>query len=374
MKSLVAWLHRLASVTPEAGPSIEYFRVFVPGSDPLDIENWLFAVDPQGPVGITPQATGPESWSLLRLPDLPEKKANIDDRHRLGADLACLLSLALDRRVIVPVDFPIQLPQQQLHFHPVAQIVDQTIQGHLPIDAKHRVGTYFSAVAGLTTEDQENIGAACTAYHGALLLFDREPRAAYTLLITGIEVLSRKYGSPPTKWDDWESSSDWDDFLVTHGLSTEQAEAIRARLMTDKQLRLGLTFRTYASTRPRDSFWETPLDQWIYGIDAQTGAWLPPAKMSTRKVSDLMPADRTLLKKALATSYQLRSSVVHEAEWVNLMMLGQPIAQQDRQQWALSFPILRTLLAELIWVEISERTSPAALPDFQLLRQAPSAA
>ena len=145
MKSLVAWLHRLAAVTHDLDPEISYFRVVVPGVDSLDVENWLLSFDPQGPLGYDVRATGPESWSIMRVPDLPQKEANIHARHRLGADIACLMSLALERRVVVPNDFT--PPFGKLTFLPVSQIVDQSILGPLPTDAKRLLNTFLSAVA-----------------------------------------------------------------------------------------------------------------------------------------------------------------------------------------------------------------------------------
>ncbi|OYT94045.1 MAG: hypothetical protein CFE43_01545 [Burkholderiales bacterium PBB3] len=314
------------------------------------------------------QATGPESFSILRLPDEPGRPEGLHDRHRLGADLAAIFSLALDRRVVIPNDFAIQFGQQ-IHFQSTAQVVDQTIQGPLPDDAKSLVATYILAIAGLPPDDQDCIGAACTAYHGAILLFDREPRAAYTLLVTGIELLSRRYGSPPTEWQDWESSSEWDAFFDIQALSGNQASAFRQRLLSDKHLRLGQTFRTYASTRPRDSFWDVSVDQWISGTDQETGVWLAPILASSKKVSDFVGTDRILFRQKLASSYQLRSSVVHESKWIELLTLGQPFVPDQPQRDALSFPIIRKLLAELLAVELFDRASPYCPPDFQLLRQ-----
>jgi hypothetical protein len=280
MKSLVTWLQRLAVVTPDPGPEISFFRVVVSGIDPLDVGNWLLSIDPQGPLGYEPRATGPESWSVMRVPDLPQGEINIHERHRLGTDIACLLSLALERRVVVPNDFAVRIPHlEKMIFHPVSQVVDQGIIGPLPADAKERINSYLSAIAGLSSEAQESIDAASSAYHGALLLFDREPRAAYTLLVSGIEVLSRRYGSPPTEWTNWEESSDWDAVFAGQGLTNEQASAVRHRLMHNKHMRLGATFRNYASSRLRVDFWNKPLDQWIYGIDANTGQWLTPTNM-----------------------------------------------------------------------------------------------
>lgn len=369
MKSLVDWLHRLAAVTPEIGPEIGFFRVFVSGTDPLDVENWLLSIDPQGTLSNSLQATGPESWSIMRLPDLPRKETNLHDRHRLGADLACVLSLALDRRVVIPNDFAVHIPQlEKVVFQPVSQVVDLGILGPLPPDAKQRINSYISSVVGLAQEHQEVIGAASSAYHGAILLFDREPRAAYMLLVAGIEVLSRKYGSPPTEWSSWEESANWDKLFATQGLTTGQAEAFRDRLMHDRQLRLAATFQDYASTRLGENFWSKPLDQWINGIDANTGTWLPPTKVKECRVSDFLSFDRTSLKRSLAKCYSLRSNVIHEAQWVELMTLAQPPVQDPQSSHILSFPVLRALLAELIWIEIAAHALPTALPDFQLLR------
>lgn len=372
MKALVNWLRRLASVTPEPGPSISFFRVSVSGSEPLDVEDWILSIDPQGAVPNGVNATGPESWSVMRLPDLPRQETNLHDRHRLGAELASALSLALDRRVSIPNDFAITMPQlERTIFHPVSHIVDPGIQGPLPPDAKQRIGAYISAVAGLTAEDQEIIGAASSVYHSALLLFDKEPRVAYTLLVAGIETLSRKYGTPPVDWANWHESAAWSQFFAEQNLTVEQASALQNRLMYDRQLRLGATFQDYGATRPEDSFWQRPLDQWIYGVDANTGAWLPATKAKTCRVVDLLPLDRTVLRKSLAKSYNLRSAVVHEAEWVELMTMAGSPGQQVQSNRALPFPVLRTLLGELIQLEVSARSSPATLPDFRLLRVPP---
>jgi hypothetical protein len=369
MKSLVAWLQRLAIVSPDPGPEISFFRVTVPGIDPLDVEDWLLSIDPQGPLGYDLRATGPESWSIMRVPDLPQGETNLHERHRLGADIACLLSLALERRVVVPNDFAVRIPQlEKIIFHPVSQVVDQGIIGPLPADAKGRINAYLSAVAGLSPEAQEFIGAASSVYHGALLVFDREPRAAYMLLVAGIEVLSRRYGSPPTEWTNWEESNDWDTVFAVQGLTNEQASAIRDRLMHNKQMRLGATFRNYASNRLGDDFWNKPLDQWIYGIDANTGKWLPPTNMKPCRISDVLSFDRNGLRQSLGQSYALRSLVGHEAIWVELMTLAQPPAPPLKSSRPLPFPILRAILAELIWLEISSHSTPASLPNFQLMR------
>lgn len=373
MKSVVDWLQRVASIREDVGPSVRYFRVAVPGFDALNVENWLLSIDPKGPLNNVFGATCPEAWSIIRLPDVSEGEENVHERHRLGTDIACLLSLALERRVIVPNDSEIKIPQLgQICFLSVSQVVDQGIIGPLSIDAKPRLNAYFHAVAGLSTEAQDVIGAAASAYHGALLIFDREPRAAYTLLVAGIEVLSRCYGLPPTGWDNWDESGLWDTVFAEQCLTVEQKSAIQDKLVANKEIRLGATFRNYASSRISDDFWNKSLDQWVYGMDANTGQWLPPVRSRSYRVSDVLPLDRSAFKQALKETYALRSSIVHESDWIELMTLAWPLMPHANNRRPLPFPILRALLAELIWLEISSHTTATPLPDFQLLRQPPN--
>ena len=369
MKTLVTWLRRLADITPESGPAVHLFRLLVPGFEPLDVADWFLSVDPQGPLPSDVRASGPESLSLIRLPDLPGRETNIHERHRLGADLACLFSLALNVRVLIPHAISINIPKlnKQL-FQPFSHIIDRSILGPVPKEPKRRLETYLNSIAGLAQDDLATIGAASSSYHAALLLFDREARAAYTLLVAGIEVLSRKYGAPPTDWGEWEESNSWDTFITDQKLTSSQAGAIRARLMRDKQLRLGATFRNYAASRLSDAFWEKPWEEWIYGINANDGTWLPANPLAARTISDILPKDRIGLQKALGKSYGLRSSIVHEGDWVELLSLAPPPVPALDLSRPLPFAILRAILAELIWLEISSRSKPCQLPDFQLLR------
>lgn len=369
MKSLVAWLRRLSEVTPEEGHAINWFRVTVAGEHPLDVADWLLSIDPQGPLSHDMRSTCPESWSIIRVPDLPQRGINLHDRHRFASDLACFLSLALDRRVVIPIDIAVSIPGlSNINFLPVSQVVDQGIIGPLPTDSKNRLAAFLTAVVGLSDIDQEHIGAAASAYHGALLLFDREPRAAYALLVAGIEALSQSYGAPPTEWKDWDESSKWEAFFVEQGLTESQVGSFQNMLM-HKHLKLGETFRNYASTRLGDDFWQKPLDRWIYGVDANTGQQLPAQNMQGGRVVDVLPQDRDNLKKRLKESYNLRSGVVHSANWVELMTLAPPPAPPLGAKCPLPFPILRLILSELIWLELSSRSKPSKLPDFQLLRK-----
>jgi len=374
MKSIVNWLRRVADITPDGGLAVRLFQVLVPGFEPLDIANWLISVDPQGALPSNIHASGPESLSMIRLPDLPGREANIHECHQLGSDLASLFSLALNVRVIIPHAFNINVPQlNRLIFQPFSQIIDRSILRPVPNDPKQRIETYLIKIAGLAEEDLSTISAACSVYHASLLLFDREARVAYTLLVAGIEILSRKYGAPPTDWTEWEESDSWDNFIATQDYTSFQAAAIRERLMRDRQLRLGATFCNYAAYRLSDDFWEKPWEEWIYGINANEGTWLPANPMDARIVSDILPKDRAGLQKALGKSYGLRSSIVHAGDWVELLGLSPPPVPALDLNRPLPFAILRAILAELIWQEISTHTKSCCLPDFQLLRSSHNA-
>lgn len=369
MESLVSWLHRLANITPDTGPEVYFYRVLVPGFEPLDVADWLLSVDPQGSLSPNIHTSGPESLSTIRLPDIPGKEVNLHERHKLGADLASLFSLALNVRVTIPHALDINLPQlNKLVFQPFSQIIDRGLLGPVPSEPKQRIETYLSNVAGLSEEDLGTISAASSAYHASLLLFDREARVAYTLLVAGIEILSRKYGAPPTDWTDWEESGSWDSFIGTQKLTSSQATAIRERLMKDKNLRLSATFCNYAAYRLNDDFWEKPWEEWIYGINANEETWLPAQPLEARIISDILPQNRVGLKKALGKSYNLRSTIVHTGNWVELLSLSPPPVPALDLNKPLPFAILRAILAELIWMEIKTHTKPSYLPNFQLLR------
>lgn len=375
MEAIASWLKRAEALTAKSSVQATVFRAILFGNKSLDVDDWLITFEPHGPIQSTPHSLGTESLSLLRLLDEARQEINLHERHRLGADLAAAISLALDRRVVIPNDLAISVPgSQQILFQPVAHIVDPSILGPVPIDAKERISTVFSAIHGLPQKDLITIGAATSAHHSALLLFDKEPRVAYTLLVAGIETLSRRYGSPPTAWEDWNDSGTWSQLLDSLGLESGQISSIREKLMKDRQLRLGATFQQYAATRPPEAFWRRSVDAWIPGIDGNTGQWLSSVKSSTHRVSDFVPIDKSQLRKALAKSYALRSSVVHEAEWVEMLAMAGPIGSAPTGNKPLSFPALRLLLGELIRLELSSQSSSAELPDVRLSRKQPPGA
>lgn len=88
----------------------------------------------------------------------------------------------------------------------------------------------MSKIVSLPEPHLSAIATACTLHHGAILLYEKDVRSAYLLLVAAIEVLSRQYGAPPTDWSDWEESSEWEKFMVKIGLSSKQETALRGRL------------------------------------------------------------------------------------------------------------------------------------------------
>lgn len=372
MEAIANWLKRVGPLTAESNIQATEFRMIMFGEHALDLDNWLLTFDPQGPLHSTPHSFGPESWSLLRLPDVAQQEIKLHERHKLGADLAAAISLALGRRVVIPNDFPLSIQgYNQTMFQSASHVVDRCILGPLPRDARERLSDVFTAIHGLPHDDLVVIGAATSAHHSALLLFDKEPRVAYTLLVAGMETLSRRYGAPPTDWESWDDSGSWTLLLTALELQPKQAVAIRDHLMKDRHLRLSATFRQYAATRPTEEFWQRSIDAWVPRIDGNTGQCLSPAKSSSHQVSDFVPHDRSQLRKALAKSYDLRSLVIHDSKWVELLTLASPIGGQPRGDQALSFPAMRLLLAELIQLELLTHASSAELPDIRLSRSPP---
>jgi hypothetical protein len=223
-------------------------------------------------------------------------------------------------------------------------------------------------LASLPDDDIETIGAAIGAHYGAALLLERDLSSAYTLLVAGIETLSRRYGRPPEEWDAWEESGDWEEFTRALGLTDSQRQALFGRLMRDRNLRLSETFANYASTRIPDSFWDRPWNEWQFPIywDANGARYSKGDWLSRRKVRDLVAHDRDMLNKCLRKTYELRSRFVHQGRRVDLMGQAVPYGEAIEGTGPLPFAVLRSVLAELVETELHERASAFTLPNILL--------
>lgn len=374
MRTLIDWLRRIEAAEP-ATLAVSQYRVWVPGLAPLGLTDWLIHCEPQPGPPQPAEGSSPTALSVVRILEIPAFAENVNVRHRLGAELAGLLTLALDRRVELAHEIFIHVPQLgRVIPMPFTQIVDRTVIGPLPNDSRARIESLLVTFSGLGEADLDVLAAALSVYHSAILLFDKDARAAYALLVSGIELLSREYGTPPTSWADWDQAATWDAFLTEVGVSHQQADAVRTRLLEDKQLRLKATFRGYASTRLPSSFWDTPWQQWTYGINANEQRWTDAVPDPVRPLRDLLPEDRAGLSKALGKSYDLRSAFVHQGDWLELFQFTTRAGTPVTLDAALPFSIMRVILAQLIRVEAQARSKPRPLPDIQIASAGDSSA
>lgn len=335
----------------------------------MDFDNWLITTEQPHAVPDGYRAGYPELMSVVAFVDETGKSENVDDHHRLSADLAAVLSVALERTIDIPLEMSTRVKgHNTMTFVPLGGMVDRVISGPIPPHYKDAIARMLGYVAGLLPEDIVAVGAATSLFHGALLLHERDVRSAYTLLVAGIETLSRKYGTPPTSWEDWDGHAGWDQFVSSHGLSAEQGTALRERLMQDRQLRLKSTFRAYASGRLRESFWDMPWTEWMYAIQVPQGRWQPAEKIHDGKIGDFLPRDRCSLSRTLGHSYDLRSTYVHAGSWFGPLELSINAASPLDVAKPLPFAALRAILRELICTELEEHSLPTNLPDPKLRR------
>lgn len=368
MENLARWLRRLNDKAPSEVARMT-LRLFVPGHSVMDIDGWLLTTEQ--PTAVPPgfRSGLPESMALLAYVDEEEFSKNVAIQHQLSVDIAAAMSVALERRIDIPFEIALQVQGgNTVTFMPYGSIVDRVITGPLPNDSRSAIAAAFQQIYGLSKDDVAVIGSAASMFHGALLLYDRDIRSAYTLLVAGIETLSRKYGQPPSNWGSWEYSDEWDRFAAKYDLSNEQHDGLRARLMNDKQLRLKATFRSYASSRLAASFWDRPWNEWMYTLQVPQGVWEQATSHYTGQIRDFLTSDRSALGKALGSSYDLRSSYIHKGKWVDPIDLAFDPRSQVDMRGPLPFAILRSILRELIITEMRERSQPTVLPDVKLYR------
>ncbi len=258
---------------------------------------------------------------------------------------------------------------EQITFVSYGQAADRRMYGPIEVDVCSALTTWLGNLASLEGEILDVVGSAIDLHYGAALLFEKDVTAAYVLLVAALEALSRRFGSPPTAWEDWEQSTAWDGFASKAGLTEEQAEALRDRLMKDRNLRLRETFARYGAERIPDSFWSKPWREWLFGVEMQgsssryiEGNWQEP-----RAMSDFLSDDRDVLRNKLRRTYDVRSGFVHEGgRSVHLMTEFEARIGPDDTEGPLSFPVLRSIVTELIKLEVAEEASASELPNIRL--------
>jgi hypothetical protein len=366
MQAIAAWVTRVRGQASELTGM--FLRVVVPGLRPIAIDNCFLGAQPLGSVPAVLARSSPESLSQLRILESRSYAGNLHAQRQLVTELSGLLSLALDRRVEIHQEFSVNVPQlNRIIFMPYDQAVDRTVLGPLPGAECSKIEDLLSLTAGLREPHSVVIGAAVTLFHGALLLFDRDLRAAYALLVAGLEILSREYGTPPSDWLAWDAAANWDEFIREMALTAEQAASLRERLMRDRQLRLKATFRTYAANRLPDSFWSEPWVEWMYGVNANEGRWTEPTQLPSRTVCDFLPRDRSMLAQALGHTYDTRSGIVHRGDLISVFETVTPASGELPADKPLPFAVLRATLAALIKLEVATHATSPGLPEVRIV-------
>ena len=369
MEELTAWLDRMRSQPPENLARF-LFRLFVPGHQLMNYDKWLMTTEQPKAVPSGFRGGYPETAGLLALLDEKDEHRRVQVHQRLVSDLATVMSLAFTRRIDIPYELALTVEgQESVSFLPLGHVADRVITGPLPADSKSRLIAVLEAVAGLPPEDLPTISTAASMFHGALMLHASDIRAAYTLLVSGMEILSRRYGSPPEDWSGLDGSDSWDALFTKQLLSDTQAATIRSQLLLDKQLRLKATFRSYVSQRLPDSFWDHEWSEWHYSIRLPEGIWGEPQEGGKFKVRDFLPVHRDQLAQALGKSYDLRSSFVHSGLWFGPLELSFNPADQLDMKRPLPFAVLRAILGELLFAELDIGGSNAELPKVELERE-----
>ena len=370
MEATAKWLERLHQAKPEALRE-HLLTALTPGFNGLDLSDCLIATEPKGVLRSRPGDTAPVSMALLRYVDVAQDSIKLQHDEELADELAAILGLAAERRITLPHTLALRVEgSQTVTFLAYGSAVDRRLHGPFPSNLEGAVHEILGRVEGLPTNVRPVLGAAARLHHSAIELFESDLRAAYLLLVVGIEVLSREFGSPPTAWTDWEGSSVWEETFASAGLSEEQRDVIRSRLMKDRQLRLKATFQEYASTRIPDSFWEEPWESWMYPYNPTERKWEAPHLIETRVMRDILPRDRSLLSRMLGNAYDTRSGLVHQGALLTLVDNSIPQAATPDSKRPLPFPVLRSILRCLIRTELETHGRSVPLPPIRLLRSA----
>ncbi len=376
MRALATWINELRNEQDPSQFRTVDRRVIVPGFEPLDVDMCFVRVAGVGPIGDRPGST-PESQSVMRWMDTAAGQ-DMQRQHVVAAGLGALLTLISDRRIEVAAhEAPITMEgnRERITFISYGQVADRRMYGPIEVDVCSSLTEWLGDLASLEEDDLDVIGAAIDLHYGATLLFEKDLSAAYVLLVGALETLSRQFGSPPQAWEDWEESATWDRFLAKLALTTEQATAVRVRLMENRNLRLRETFARYGAERLPDAFWGQPWREWLFDLEVQadSGRYLPGHWQEIRSMSDFLPADRDLLRGSLRQTYSARSGFVHTgSRGVHLMTEFQARIGDGDGHKPLAFPVLRSIVVELIKLEVAQRAPGSDLPNIRLSHGLPT--
>lgn len=359
MKRLRAWIDRLGS-EPFDSLIGHQFRVIVQGAHSRRHAGTLIGLEPLGRLAPRPGDATPKSALLLRFLDSPGSGL---ESGLIANELGALLTLVSGCRIEVATELALSAPPSPgTYFMAIGG--DQTVDGPISDSAFAVFSDYLSRLSSLDPDDLAALAAAADLHYGAVILAEQDKRAAYVLLVAGLEVLSRRFGAPPSDWSDWELACNWEALFDRTSLSPPQAQAIRDHLMKDRQLRLAATFREYASQSLPNSFWDSSLVTHSYAVHLPQGT-RDQLISDTRDMETLVPRDRHVLGQALSKTYALRSGVMHRGQEVALFQIGVKSGMPISSDQPLPFSVLRMTLAALIRHELERLSHPSPLPDIQ---------
>ncbi|WP_194927235.1 hypothetical protein [Catenulispora pinisilvae] len=375
MSSLTRWILDLkAAVENGDRPYFPVRRLLVPGLEPLHGDGFM-RFQRIGPVyrpGMPPESMSVVQWCAAGQPGDHLKDSE------LGASIGTVLSLLLDRRIEVLEEVPLSMEgAQQTTFVGFNNVFDRRLSS--PFEAAGldaRIRDLLSQLVSLAEDDQATLTAAMDLHYGATLLFEKDLAAAYTLIVAGLEVMSRQYGEPPTNWEAWEQARSWDKFARAQGLSDVQAEALRAKLMKSQYLRLKETFVNYVAESLEDGFWEQEWREWIYDVRMPEGVYGEGGSWAVEKhIRDFVTQDRGELCGGLRKTYDARSGFVHSgSRAISTANEIYGLVRHASADRPLPYSVLRSMLAELIKQEVRDRATGFELPEIVMSNDPPPAA
>jgi hypothetical protein len=379
MDALGAWLDRLQTGT-EAGaddePALSFVvrqrRLVVPGFEPPQGENHILRLIPIGRVGERGEYPGklPQSVSLVEWPDTVPGATPSD--IAVGEVIAAVLTFVSNRRVeVASGEVPLSFEESLIFLASSDQAPDRTLYGPFPSgDILSQFDREVTRIASLPTSDRAAVVSALRLHHGACALMETDLAAAYTLLVAAVEALASQFDDFEVSWDSFEHHERFDQVFSDQGLSSTQAEVLRAELLAERHLRLRQRFASYGASVPSE-LWKMRIETTIPSISLEKdGARYTPngGKGEQVAVDKLLPPDRDGLRRALLRTYDVRSGFVHAGESdIELSSELVTLARGYRIGSPLPFLALRMIVMSLVRKELDERAQEFSLPRVSLI-------
>lgn len=363
--NLVRWVEALRAVADKtvtaaageaavASMSVHRQRLVHPGVVPVSGDGLVAAQPLQA---LRSAGRTPESISLLHWLD-SVSGLDPDRLEQQNTLLGSLLTLVTDRKCEVVSELVLTAAENpdRAHLLPLSSTIDSILGAPMPawpqIDRDLRI--VLAQLASLEADAGATLTGAIHMHHSACLLFVSDTSAAYALAVGGLELMAMHFGSPPSKWQDWNLAVQWDKFIAGQQFSEEQASALRERLMLDRQVRLGETFANYVTNRLPSEFWNENVEQYVWAYKFDEGAEEEGTWSSSGPRDPHFGRDTIRLKRALKQTYQARSNYVHagrKAAPPSWHYFGE---SSERDRSLLSFSQVRSSLRRLITLELEQ--------------------